>query len=119
MGKADTWSRFAGSCLSGMAPPPCQVPGLGDDGRLCSSLATNSGSAWKTILQGAGAALVGQLGNGQGLQAALGAMASQLAAGRVEDFATSMARALDDDPSYNGEFGGGFVIGNQQTRYAC
>ena len=57
----------------------------------------NEGGIYKVILQGAGAALVAELGNGQGLDGALGAMASQLAAGKLEDFAKEIADYLASD----------------------
>ncbi len=58
----------------------------------------NEGGIYKVILQGAGAALVAELGNGQGLDAALGAMASQLAAGKISEFASELASHITDDP---------------------
>jgi hypothetical protein len=57
------------------------------------------GGLYKTILQAAGSALVAQVGNGNGLNAALGAAASQLAAGKVNDFAKEVAAGMTDDPA--------------------
>ena len=58
----------------------------------------SEGGLNKTLLQAAGAALVAQIGNGEGLNAALGAAASQLAAGQVREFAASVTQGLSDDP---------------------
>ncbi len=56
------------------------------------------GGIYKAILQGAGAALVAQLGNGQGVQAALGAISSQLASGRIVDAASTLTSNIFEDP---------------------
>jgi hypothetical protein len=58
----------------------------------------DEGGAYKTLLQAAGAALVAQLGNGEGLSAALGTAAGQLTAGTLEEFAQSIANNLSEDP---------------------
>ena len=51
------------------------------------------GGAYKTILQGVGAALVAQLGNGEGLNAALGAISSQLATDSFIDAANTAVKS--------------------------
>lgn len=56
----------------------------------------------KTLLQAAGAALIAELGNGEGLNAALGAAASQLAAGEINSFARDVAQAISDNPVKQG-----------------
>jgi|GEM_PF-1471166 len=57
----------------------------------------SEGGLYKVVLQAAGSALVAQIGNGEGLNAALGAAASQLAAGQIGDFAHTVARSMTED----------------------
>lgn len=52
----------------------------------------------KALLQAAGTALIAELGNGDGLNAALGAAASQLAANQVNEFADGLAGESSNDP---------------------
>ena len=52
------------------------------------------GGLYSSLLHGAGAALVAQLGGGDAFNSALGGLASQLAAGKVNDFSKSMAENL-------------------------
>ncbi|MGL4207804.1 MAG: hypothetical protein ACRCTY_00295, partial [Candidatus Adiutrix sp.] len=54
------------------------------------------GGLKKTLLQAAGAGLVAELGNGSGLDAALGAAASQLLAEAAADFAKTIVGAGDN-----------------------
>ncbi|MCD7909547.1 MAG: hemagglutinin repeat-containing protein, partial [Clostridium sp.] len=56
------------------------------------------GGAYKILLQGIGSAIIGELGNGDGFNAALGAMASQLAAKNINQLATTIASHLGKDP---------------------
>lgn len=63
----------------------------GDDG-------WREGGAYKILLQGAAAALIAELGNGEAFNAALGAMASQLASKNINEFAQELASHLGGDP---------------------
>jgi hypothetical protein len=56
------------------------------------------GGAYKILLQTVGSALVAEIGNGEGLNASLGAVANQLATGKIQEFAHELAESLGNNP---------------------
>jgi histone H3/H4 len=54
------------------------------------------GGIYKTMLQGAAAALVAELGSGDTLQAVLGTMASQISSGKIDELTRTIVEILGD-----------------------